>query len=74
MTITPSRDELESLLFRALQSDNGLKVVSTSSDRLRQNLYRIKRTDEMFAPLSFSLVDDRTLIILKQKDTPDAAE
>lgn len=74
MPKTPSRDELTAILYKALQSPNGLAVTSTSSDRLRQALYKIKRSDDIFAPLTLSLVDDKKLLIIKKKENPDASE
>lgn len=74
MPMTPTKDELITLLYRALESENGLAVKSTSSDRLRQALYRVKRTEEMFAPLTLTLIDDCELLIVKKKDNNDGSE
>lgn len=74
MPMTPTKDELIALLYRALESENGLAVKSTSSDRLRQALYRVKRTEEMFAPLTLTLIDDCELLIVKKKDNNDGSE
>lgn len=44
----------QSLLFRALAAPHGLVVSTSDPDRLRQQLYKLRRQDmESFAELSF---------------------
>jgi hypothetical protein len=45
--------EFASLLFSALSADYGIKVTTSDPELLRQKLYKERRGDSTFLPLSF---------------------
>ena len=64
--------DLTSLLFSALASPLGVSVACSDADRLRQQLYRIRRENPLdFASLSFILPPNSggsTLWIVRKPD------
>lgn len=60
------------LLYEALGAEYGVAVETNDPDRLRQKLYPLRKTDEIFTPLAFVLspFNPQELWIIK-KEQPD---
>ena len=46
---------MEDLLLQALNSEHGIAVKTSEPERLRQKLYKVKKSDVIYIPLSFVL-------------------
>lgn len=71
----PAEVPLLQLLYDALHSPLGVCVTTNDPERLRQKLYPLRKTDDIFAPLAFliSPLNPQDLWIVK-KGTSDGQE
>ena len=68
--------ELQSLLFRAMQSEHGIIVKTSNPTNLRAKLYPLRKADPMFECLAFVIPPvntDSTLWIVKKTGDPNGS-
>lgn len=69
-----TKQALFALLMRAATSPNGIAVLTSNADRLRQKLYPVKKTDPLFANLAIIISPDKPeteLFIAMKKEPPN---
>lgn len=70
----PSDEALTGLLLRALNSPVGIRIKTNDANRLRADLYKIRKRDPDFAALTLTIADPVHLFIVKKQETLDAPE
>ena len=65
----PDKEQLTALLLRALGSSLGLSIKTNDANRLRADLYKVRKTDPDFEPLSLVIHSPERLLIVKKEAT-----